>query len=373
MAYERHEWVCGEKITAELMNNLEGGVEEALAGGSGDCGYECTETVTTLTEESVTTVASEEGNTGQFSYSQLIDADTIKVTFNGTEYECSRMQFMGMNVYGGLDTSTGSFDFSQYPFAIASLGSESIFATETAGTYTVKIEAEETIVTTTPCFDKARGYSCSETTEVLDDETVTTFHDRKGNFNRGDLNNFHLEEAVQKLTITFDNVEYECTYNGDDTYGSISNVDFPIYPFRIHTNGTIYTSTDGEHSVKIEAVQEAATTTSCFEMAVANVLSSKLKDQVVPFAIDQNVTINAKSRGTIHLGVAGANPIPSSYISRALQNVRLDPNYPALVMRGCVIANDYAIIDVYNTGDSNISLTAGNDSNSIDVAYLCVE
>lgn len=25
MAYERHEWECGETITAELLNNLEGG------------------------------------------------------------------------------------------------------------------------------------------------------------------------------------------------------------------------------------------------------------------------------------------------------------------------------------------------------------
>lgn len=25
MAYERHEWVCGETITADKLNNLEGG------------------------------------------------------------------------------------------------------------------------------------------------------------------------------------------------------------------------------------------------------------------------------------------------------------------------------------------------------------
>lgn len=36
MAYTRHEWSCGETITADLLNNLEGGVEEALAGGGGD-------------------------------------------------------------------------------------------------------------------------------------------------------------------------------------------------------------------------------------------------------------------------------------------------------------------------------------------------
>lgn len=36
MTYTRHTWVCGETITAELLNNIEDGIEEALAccGGS---------------------------------------------------------------------------------------------------------------------------------------------------------------------------------------------------------------------------------------------------------------------------------------------------------------------------------------------------
>lgn len=34
MAYEKHEWECGETITADKMNNLENGIEEALQGGS---------------------------------------------------------------------------------------------------------------------------------------------------------------------------------------------------------------------------------------------------------------------------------------------------------------------------------------------------
>ena len=36
MAYEPKTWVCGETITAELLNNIEDGIEEALAccGGS---------------------------------------------------------------------------------------------------------------------------------------------------------------------------------------------------------------------------------------------------------------------------------------------------------------------------------------------------
>lgn len=30
MAYTPHEWECGETITAELLNNIEGGVQESL-------------------------------------------------------------------------------------------------------------------------------------------------------------------------------------------------------------------------------------------------------------------------------------------------------------------------------------------------------
>ena len=37
MAYERHDWVCGETVTEQKMNNIEDGIEEALeccGGGS---------------------------------------------------------------------------------------------------------------------------------------------------------------------------------------------------------------------------------------------------------------------------------------------------------------------------------------------------
>ena len=33
MAYTRHEWECGEVVTAEMLNNIEEGIEQALAGG----------------------------------------------------------------------------------------------------------------------------------------------------------------------------------------------------------------------------------------------------------------------------------------------------------------------------------------------------
>ena len=35
MAYVRHDWVCGETITEQKMNNIEDGIEEALECCSG--------------------------------------------------------------------------------------------------------------------------------------------------------------------------------------------------------------------------------------------------------------------------------------------------------------------------------------------------
>lgn len=149
MAYVKQNWQCGETITADKLNHMEDGIASG-----GDAGYECTETKTTLTEESVTTVAQGLLNRGELSYSQIIDAETIFVTFNGTEYECARIDDgTGNYAYGGIGQQ--GLDFSVYPFAIALMGGSVVLITETAGTYAIKIETVGETITTTPCFEKA--------------------------------------------------------------------------------------------------------------------------------------------------------------------------------------------------------------------------
>lgn len=170
-------WACGDDITANDLNRMEDGIEEAL-----DKGYECTEGWVTLTDESVTTAQDQFGSVSStLAYSTPIDADTIKVTFDGTEYTCDKALIGDMIAYGGVGEQGP--DFSEYPFAITSTNANLIY-TETAGTYQVKIEAFGTSVTTTPCFEKAvksvSGSSSSSSKFVVtftqDGSTYTADH-----------------------------------------------------------------------------------------------------------------------------------------------------------------------------------------------------
>ena len=141
-------------------------VVEGESGGSGesggDKGYSCTEECVTLTDESVTTAAAEGDSSavGDFTYSEDITADTIKVTFNGTEYNVPvftlTASFGTIYVYGArYSDELANYDFSIYPFGISSVSGINRLATETAGTYQVKIEALEETIETSECFKKA--------------------------------------------------------------------------------------------------------------------------------------------------------------------------------------------------------------------------
>ena len=163
MAFIKKDWKCGDTITADDLNRLENGVEEALDGGSVDCGYSCTEERVTLTDESVTTTLGEENYAeGRLSYSSEINADTIKVTFNGAEYTCQKD---GYGAYGAhWNNEARAYDWSEYPFVIYWLSefTQNYLDTETAGTYQVKIEEPSIEADVTECFKKAAIHATKE-------------------------------------------------------------------------------------------------------------------------------------------------------------------------------------------------------------------
>lgn len=134
MSYTPTTWANGDTITAAKLNNMESGIEDAQNGWS----YESTQ----LFSETVTTASQDGMVVGTLTYGSQIDASTLIVTFDGTDYTCNATNMGGHYVYGGIG-STGP-DFTDYPFALSSsvnLGGVNMIYTETAGTHTIAVTA----------------------------------------------------------------------------------------------------------------------------------------------------------------------------------------------------------------------------------------
>lgn len=159
---------CNADIsTAEAFNPAhwtEVKVTEVMGGGGGvtpeimaqiENAQWKTEGDVTLFDESVTTATMGPVSIATLSYAKQLTADTLKVTFNGVEYTCNKLNMGDVVQYGARNTSDG-YDFSEYPFSIESTyydgGSvDNAIITETPGTYTVSASAET--VTTTETFN----------------------------------------------------------------------------------------------------------------------------------------------------------------------------------------------------------------------------
>lgn len=229
-------WACGDDITANELNRMEDGIEEAL-----DKGYSCTEEWVTLTDESVTTTKAEESDpsaSADLVYAELITADTIQVTFNGTEYVCENFSiYEGEGAYGApWNTETQSYDWSEYPFRMNSFSDNSVvinvFGTETAGTYPVKIEVGSSSVTTTPCFQKAVrsvvGSSSSKfvVTFTQDGSTYTADHTYEEVLEA--YNSGKVVEGKYGVNAEGETITYVCTLarieNSNATFTGVSDV-----------------------------------------------------------------------------------------------------------------------------------------------------
>lgn len=126
MAYTPINWQTGDTITAEKLNKMDNG-----------WGVDSTE----LFSETVTTADEGGMNSGSLVYSQLINADTITVTFDGTDYTCNATD-MGNGIYGYGGVAATGPDFTNYPFALFSMvnvGAGNEMYTETASTHTVAV------------------------------------------------------------------------------------------------------------------------------------------------------------------------------------------------------------------------------------------
>ena len=154
MAYTPKTWECGDTITAEDLNHLEQGVEDAG-------GYDCSVVENEL--YSGTTASTTSFNNAYRSdvviQSDDLSADSIKVTFNGTEYEAEKNEYYGFVYYGA--TFLGYYfppeAFDQYPFSIAQYSSDNGFVvvTKESSTNEITITAVEKVINTSDCFEEA--------------------------------------------------------------------------------------------------------------------------------------------------------------------------------------------------------------------------
>ena len=145
MTYTPINWQTGDTITAEKMNKMDNG----WAVESSSQTY-FSETVTTAVDPEYP----DEPAFGELSYSTQLTADTVVVTFGGTDYTCQRMDGdPGSYVYGGW--SDDSIDFSTIPFCIFSEDGYNNVATETGGTYAISAAGTSQTIETSEQFREA--------------------------------------------------------------------------------------------------------------------------------------------------------------------------------------------------------------------------
>lgn len=186
MAYTPINWQTGDTITAEKMNKMDNG-----------WGVESTQ----LFSESVTTIDDGGIAWGEFAYNTQITADSVVVTFNGTDYNVSGTSEDGAMVYGDIT-------FTGYPFFIVSSIDANEIATQSAGTYAVAISSESVAISDS--FNSAVN-QCVDTSTLpmLCVSGVTTNAEMATAFGHGSLLFFRPYPSIRASYIItrFDNEE----------------------------------------------------------------------------------------------------------------------------------------------------------------------
>lgn len=220
MAYTPINWQTGDTITAERLNRMDRG----WSVGS-----------TQLFSETVTTAGQDGMYSAALTYSQLINADTITVTFDGTEYTCPRIDAFDQYFYGGF--SEQGPVFTEYPFTISSFNISNTVYTETASEHTVSVTATSMQVSSD--FSSAVDAASTIDATMVPFRCipgVTTYAEMRAAADAGRLLYFYAGSNNFHLVIRFNNEVSETAVTAYpegvvdiETYGFNSNMVFTTF------------------------------------------------------------------------------------------------------------------------------------------------
>lgn len=140
MSFEKKEWKYRDTITADELNRMEGGIEEALSSG-GSTGYECTEEYREFQKTTLTVNGATALNLNNVP-------DTLEVSIDGRSYSCQNVGDSGYYNYGDPE-------FVEYPFHIYRNPGGSYIEMSQDGTYDFTFGEIVEEITSTSCFKKA--------------------------------------------------------------------------------------------------------------------------------------------------------------------------------------------------------------------------
>ena len=273
--------------TSVINRNIVDSIDE-IGGGSDAEQWE------TLFDGEVTTESYSEYYAGAFMTDTLINNDTIKVTFDGTEYMCEKTEAPGgISVYGGYGLLGP--DFSEYPFGFGSGSSGGSnyceIYTETGGAHSIKIEAQE-----------SGGESSDDDEEqwetLFDDDVTTENNEQPQGVSPSAIIEYDSVIDANIIKVTFEGTEYMCEKTAlpqANIYGgmTIMGPDFSEYPFGIASGNDgindyfqLFTESAGTYSLKIEAQKSSGN--SDFSIAEVEFI---LQDAIVSFPVAINAII----------------------------------------------------------------------------------
>lgn len=190
------------------------------------------------------------------------------------------------------------------------------------------------------------GYECTETTEQLFTETVTTAE--RGGYYFASLNYAEPIEA-DELIVVFNGTEYVCpkiVSEGTVFYGGFdpntATPDFTNYPFAIGIDdGVNYIITESQMTVTVSVTATSSTveTTECFERAVKSacetvlVVNARESSSPGTLVLDKTwaeIQEAMVSHGVVvHMELVGGGDIYSPVVVRAALNI-----YSVLMLDG---------------------------------------